>query len=143
MATASEDGTVKVWDVESGKGVLNLDGHSGRGERAAWSPDGKRLATAAWDSSRKVQSTRVWDSGGKAFFELGGHTGRVTSVAWSPDGKRLATASADGTVQVYAMDIHDLMALAHQRVTAHPSAEGCKKYFHADKCPPAPELSFW
>jgi hypothetical protein len=54
----------------------------------------------------------------------------------------LATASFDGTAQVYAMDIHDLMALARQRVTAHPSEEGCKKYLHVDKCPPFPEISF-
>jgi WD40 repeat protein len=71
-----------------------------------------------------------------------GHTDRVRSVAWSPDGKRLVSASQDGTVQMYAMDIRDLMALARERVTAHPSEEGCKKYLHVDKCPPFPELSF-
>jgi len=69
---------------------------------------------------------------------LSDHSGLVSSVAWSPDGKRLATASEDDTVQIYAMDIHDLMALA--RVTAHPSEEGCKKYLHVDKCPPFPSL---
>jgi hypothetical protein len=63
------------------------------------------------------------------------------SVAWSPDGKRLGTASQDDTVQVYAADIHLLMALARERVTAHPSQEGCKRYLHVDTCPPMPELS--
>ena len=29
-----------------------------------------------------------------------------------PDGKRLATADGEGLVEIYAMDIHDLMALA-------------------------------
>jgi len=71
---------------------------------------------------------------------LRGHTGYVFSVAWSPDGKRLATGSNDKTVQVYAMDIHDLMKLASERITAHPSDEGCKKYLHVDKCPPFPQL---
>jgi hypothetical protein len=63
-------------------------------------------------------------------------------VAWSPDGKRPATASDDAALQVYAIEIRDLMALARQRVTAHPSKEGCKKYLHVDECPPVPELSF-
>jgi WD40 repeat protein len=58
---------------------------------------------------------------GEELLSLSGHSSDVGSVAWSPDGKRLATASHDGTVQVYAMDIHDLMALARQRVTAHSS----------------------
>ena len=74
---------------------------------------------------------------------LRGHSSFVISVAWSPDGKRLATASRDGTVQVYAMDIHDLMNIARQRVTAHPSDEGCKKYLGVDECPPFPELPWW
>jgi hypothetical protein len=35
------------------------------------------------------------------------------------------------------------MALALERVTAHPSEEGCKKYLRVDNCPPVPELSSW
>jgi len=78
---------------------------------------------------------------GQALRNLSGQTVAVRSVAWSPDGKRLATAGDDLIVQIYAMDIHDLMALARQRVTSHPSDEGCKRYLYVDKCPPVPELS--
>ncbi|MGA2987098.1 MAG: hypothetical protein ABSG32_25140 [Terriglobia bacterium] len=46
------------------------------------------------------------------------------------------------TVQIYVMDIHGLMALARQRVTALPSEEGCKKYLDVEKCPPVPENVF-
>jgi WD40 repeat protein len=60
---------------------------------------------------------------------LSGHTSWVESVAWSPDGKRLATGGYDATVQVYTMDIHDLMNLARQRITAHPSEEACRSTF--------------
>jgi len=84
----------------------------------------------------------VWDvETGKVLRTLSGHTSWVESVAWSPDGKRLATGSYEATVQVYTMDIHDLMNLARQRITAHPSEEACKKYFHGEKCPPFPELN--
>jgi len=138
LATGSGDKTTKVWDAETGKELLTLRGHTDYVFSVVWSPDGKRLATGSDDKTAKV-----WDvESGKELLTLSGHNASVERVAWSPDGKRLATASADKTVQVYAMDIRDLMALARQRVTAHPSAEGCKKYLHLDKCPPVPDLSF-
>jgi WD40 repeat protein len=139
LATASSDGTTKVWDAATGKELRTLRGHRAPVMSVAWSPDGKRLATGSWDHLAKV-----WDAEtGSELLTLTGHSDAVESVTWSPDGKRLATASDNWTVQVYAMDVHDLLTLARERVTAHPSGEGCKKYLHVDKCPPVPELSSW
>jgi WD40 repeat protein len=84
----------------------------------------------------------VWDAAtGKELLTLSGSE-MVFSVAWSPDGKQLAVASRDGVVQVYAMDIHDLMNLARERVNTHPSSENCQKYLHS-ACPPFPKLVWW
>jgi WD40 repeat protein len=147
----SENSLVEMWDVTSGKKLLTLSSGGDSIFTAAWSPDGRRLATVAWSSVGKYLAaigdddrTRVWDAQtGEGLLTLSGHSDSVSSVAWSPDGKRLATGSDDRTVQIYAMDIRDLIALARQRVTAHPSEEGCKKYLNMDKCPPVPVLSWW
>ncbi len=81
----------------------------------------------------------MWDaSSGQELLTLKGHDKSVTSVAWSPDGKRLATAGGDGSVQVYAMDIHDLLKLAHTRVTRDLTPDECLRYFRSKKCPPLP-----
>ena len=45
----SEDGTVKVWDAATGQEILTLKGHTGEVTSVAFSPDGKRLASASWD----------------------------------------------------------------------------------------------
>ena len=63
----------------------------------AFSPDGKRLASASGDNSVKV-----WDAQtGKETLTLKGHTGRIESVTFSPDGQRLATGSKDHTFRVW------------------------------------------
>jgi WD40 repeat protein len=46
LATGSEDRTAKVWETATGRELLTLKGHENWILSAAWSPDGKRLASA-------------------------------------------------------------------------------------------------
>jgi WD40 repeat protein len=97
VASAGYDGTVKIWDAETGRTIHTLRGHAGRVENVAFSADGRLLASASHD-----RTVRVWDAiKGTERYTLSGHTAEVAGVAFSPDGRRLASGGWDGTVRVW------------------------------------------
>jgi WD40 repeat protein len=100
LASASWDGTVRMWRVADGALLHTLE-HIGVEwvTSVAWSPDGVRLASAAegWEV------VQVWRAADGALLHTLEHIGVewMTSVAWSPDGAQLAFASDDHTVRVW------------------------------------------
>jgi WD40 repeat protein len=85
------------------------------------------------------KTAKVWDAAsGEELLTLRGHSGPVYGVAFSPDGKRLATASWDRTVQVYALDVCELLNLARSRVTRNLTADECQRYLQSATCPTLP-----
>jgi WD40 repeat protein len=97
LATASDDFTVRVWDLVTGTERLQLTGHAGAVFAVAFSPDGVTLASASED-----HTVRLWDPvTGTERLQLTGHTGAVRAVAFSPDGVTLASASEDSTVRLW------------------------------------------
>jgi WD40 repeat protein len=97
LASGSEDNTVQLWDVETGKQLTTLTGHSDYVLSVAFSPDGGKLA-----SGSKDKTVRLWDvSTGTQLTTLKGHSSDVSSVAFSPDGKKLASGSDENTVRLW------------------------------------------
>jgi WD40 repeat protein len=105
LASASHDGSVKVWDAQAGQELLTLRGHAGSVSSVCFSPDGRRLASASYgrlegkDEKLMGGEVTVWDAQtGRELLSLrgspvsGGTPGPVQSVAFSPDGRRLAGA---------------------------------------------------
>ncbi len=99
LATASEDGTIKLWDNTASKKREKgtLSGHAGPVRSIAFSADSKLLASGSAD-----KTVRIWDvASGKEILNLGEHQGPVTSVAFAPNGKSLASGSDDKTVKIW------------------------------------------
>lgn len=104
LASASLDGTARLWDVATGVEVAVLTGPMGTQAAlpcVAFSPDGKLIATAhahtttiLWDVDTR-QPFRVIEGMGIGSIDWTG------MMAWSPDGRTLAVAYGSGLVYLY------------------------------------------
>jgi len=113
LATASLDGTARVWNPLTGEEILNFSDHQGELTEIVFHPNGNRIATSSYDGTVKV-----WNSAtGKVYLTLSSHDDVVEDVAFSPDGRLLATASRDKTARIWdATSGKQLLSLA-----GHPS----------------------
>ena len=96
LASGSDDKTIILWDVQSGKvnSTLTVDSLV---RAVAFSPGGSKIAAA---HSKKVQ---IFDAHAKAKLgsPLSGHADCVRVVPWSPDGTMLASGSDDKTIKLW------------------------------------------
>ncbi len=96
LASASEDGTARLWDAATGQ-VIRAFKTSAGVYAIAFHPDGTRLASAGKD-----RVVTLWDAAtGQTIRTFAGHTGDVRELAISPDGKTLVSSSKDGTVKFW------------------------------------------
>ncbi len=100
VASATVEGSLKLWDAESGEELLTLEDYQGRikvNQRAlpyrrtcAFSPDGKRIVSAYDPEELKVWDTRT----GALLFTMPIKEGTIESFNYSPDGMRIVSQSS-------------------------------------------------
>ncbi|MEZ6141368.1 MAG: hypothetical protein R3B84_12425 [Zavarzinella sp.] len=106
LATASSDGTVRIWDLGNGRELLSYRGGSLPVLSLSWTRDDK------WIASTVGNEIHIWEAEtGKKVHTLTGHEGEITSVAFQPDNNnRLVSGSKDTSVRYWDVENEKLIA---------------------------------
>lgn len=100
IVSASQDGTVKLWDLATGGLLRSFEGHKGAINAVAVTPDGRRIVSGGAD-----RAIKLWDlETGALLRSFQGHNDYVRSVAVTPDGRRVASAGEDKTVRLWDLE---------------------------------------
>lgn len=88
LVSASEDGSLKLWDTATGNVLRTLQGHDKQVLAVSVSPDGSLIASGGMDAT-----VRIWHVLTGFSSALGTHSSAVKEVAFSADGRQLTSIS--------------------------------------------------
>ena len=123
LATAHDDGTVRIWDATSGDLRYSFSGHTSNVPALDWAPDSTRFATVGADGTARV--VELVEGGVREVLTLSSRDSRngLIGVAFSPDGDQLMT----GDVAITAVTVWDVTPLGGAELASFdsvPSAQG-------------------
>ena len=100
IMTCSNDGSLGVWNLQTGKNIANWqDGERGV-KSMALSVDGKKVVSGSSDGS-----VRLWNmETGQVLAKWTGHTRPVLSVCWNQEGEQVLSGSKDRTTRVWDVE---------------------------------------
>uniref|UniRef100_A0A665WFP3 Apoptotic protease-activating factor 1 n=1 Tax=Echeneis naucrates TaxID=173247 RepID=A0A665WFP3_ECHNA len=106
----SFDGTVKVWDIETGEKLQDIEAHQGAILSGHVSPDGCFFATTSADKTVKLWDCESW----QCVHTLSGHQDCVRSCRFSWDSRCLATGDDNGEIRLWSVKEGCLLKICSQ-----------------------------
>ena len=108
IASSSEDKTIKLWEVDTGREIRTLKGHSDYVNSVEFSRNGDILVSGSDDKNIKIWQLETGEEistfGDWSRGDYSGHSDAINAIALSPDGKFIVSASKDRTLKVWSLD---------------------------------------
>ncbi len=121
LISASCDGTLRMWDVASGRCLRILTGHKDIIDCCASTPDGTRIVSGSRDGCVVVWNGETGEPA-RMFRE---HRSAVKTCSISADGRIIATTSNDGTIRFHNFDTlsDGVISLQHEDGFGYPTPQ--------------------
>ena len=112
VLTASSDRTARIWDAETGRQTIVLEGHEAWPGFAAFSPDGRTVVTAFLETGARMWNAETGEQIGTLQGDGYGIYGSGVRGAWfSPDGRRVVVAISDKTARIWDLETKQPVAV--------------------------------
>ena len=110
---------IKLWDIEAGREIAKLSGHTDKVTCVAFSPQSDQiLASCSYDKTIKVWSL---DKEPRCLATLSAHGDAIYTLAFSPNGEILASGSNDNTIKLWSLNTEE----KPQTLRQHSDAVTC------------------
>lgn len=97
LASGSYDKTIKIWNIDSGKSIRTLRGHTHWVQSITFSSDGQTLVSGSLDKTIKIWNVNTGD----CLNTLKEHTGYVRAVACSSQRNILVSSAIDQAIKIW------------------------------------------
>lgn len=128
ILTSSYDNSAVVWDINSGKCIVELKGHSDYVYSANYNFDGNYIVTASKDKTIKI-----WHAeSGVEVLSIQTNSA-VNYASFRPDGKAVVSAHDDGTIRIWPFPpLQDLIDQTRERFKDRPLNQEEKRAYYIE-----------
>ena len=97
LANGGGDGTIRLWDLQTGELKKTFKGHTSAVYVLVFSPDGQTLASGSADESIKLWNLNT----GGLIYTLSGRSKGISAITITPDSQTLVSGDRVGTIEFW------------------------------------------
>ena len=138
LVSASDDKTLKIWELSTGKCLKTLKGHSNYAFCCNFNPQSNLVVSGSFD-----ESVRIWDvRTGKCLKTLPAHSDPVSAVHFNRDGSLIVSSSYDGLCRIWDTASGEGGGCGCDNITKYCITGQCLKTLIDDDNPPVSFVKF-